>query len=139
MAKETKHSPLEGVLVRIAPLAIVVLACGSVTAAQVTSEVGSGEIRMLPPSDADRIQQSAERNNSAIAPKNFVKEETCLLPPLNLSTSAAVSARQLQVPANARKDSINKDAWRLRTRKLRMLRSAFAEPSSSIQNIPQRG
>ena len=104
MAKETKHSPLEGVLFRIAPLAIVVLACGSVTAAQVTSEVGSGEIRTLPPGDADRIQQSAERNNSAIAPKNFVKEETCLLPPLNLSTSAAVSARQLQVPANARKE-----------------------------------
>lgn len=106
MAKETKQSQLEEVLFRIAPLAIVILACSSLTLAQVTtnSEIGSGEIRTLPSRDADRLQQSSDRKNPAIAPKNFAKDETCLLPPLNLSTSAAVSARQLQVPGNARKE-----------------------------------
>src|SRR5215469_6281005 len=105
MAKQTKHSQPEGVLFRIASVAIVVLACGSLTSAQNTtnSEVGTGEIRTLPPSDADRVQL-ADRNNSAIAQKKLTKDETCLLPPLRLSTSAAVSARQLQVPANARKE-----------------------------------
>ena len=90
---------------RLSPVAIVVLACTALTSAQVpTSPVATGEIRTLPTSDADRIQQSVDRNNSAKAPKNVVKEETCLLPPLNLSNGAAVSTRQLQVPEHARKE-----------------------------------
>jgi predicted Zn-dependent protease len=60
--------------------------------------------RSEPPSDAATIQQSANRKNAAIAPRNFAKDDTCLLPPLNLSTSAPVSARQLEVPGNVRKE-----------------------------------
>lgn len=106
LAKETKRPQPGGRLIWIAVVASMVLACVFRTSAQVItkSEVESGEIRTLPSRDADKLQLSPDRNDSALAAKNLGKDETCLLPPLNLSSAGAVSARQLQVPGNARKE-----------------------------------
>ncbi len=92
---------------KIALVSIVVLVfVSSVASAQgtSTSEIDSGEIRTLPSADADRIRVSTPRTAPAAALKNSAKDDTCLLPPLNLTTAPAVSAEQLQIPANAKKE-----------------------------------
>jgi tetratricopeptide (TPR) repeat protein len=92
---------------QIALISIVFVGCASSAAsAQGTSipEIQNGEVRTLPPVDTDRIRLSTARNGPPAAPKNFAKDDSCLLPPLNLTTAAAVSAEQLQIPANAKKE-----------------------------------
>jgi hypothetical protein len=78
----------------------------SPASAQGTSSpsVQSGEIRTLPTGDSDRIQQSTVGNARLASAKNPASEEACLLPPLNLTPAPLVSAPQLQVPSNARKE-----------------------------------
>jgi tetratricopeptide (TPR) repeat protein len=91
---------------------VVVVILGSVfpfvsAQAQPTSKpaVDSGEIRTLPTADTDdRIRQRNARGSAPTALKNFAKNNTCLLPPLNLMSGPTVAAEQLQIPPKARKE-----------------------------------
>jgi tetratricopeptide (TPR) repeat protein len=69
-----------------------------------TCEVQSGEIRTLPTGESERIQQSTARNASLASPNRPVDRDACLLPPLDTTASPFVSAPQLQIPSNARKE-----------------------------------
>jgi len=62
----------------------------------------SGEIRTLPSADAGRIDLSSTRNGAAAA-RVSPKEDTCLLPPLNLTAASTVSTAELGIPAKAKK------------------------------------
>ena len=68
-----------------------------------TSEVTSGEIRTLPSADADQIQRNVP-GGASTARKSSAKDDTCLLPPLNLMSGPTVAAEQLQISAKARKE-----------------------------------
>jgi tetratricopeptide (TPR) repeat protein len=68
-----------------------------------TSEVTSGEIRTLPSADADQIQRNVP-DGASTARKRPAKDDTCLLPPLNLMSGPTVAAEQLQIPPKARKE-----------------------------------
>jgi YD repeat-containing protein len=65
-------------------------------------EIEGGEIRTLPAADVDRM--NAARNGVSAAPKVSSKDDTCLLPPLNLTATPTVAAQQLQIPAKTRKE-----------------------------------
>jgi len=67
------------------------------------SEVTTGEIRTLPSADADRIQRNVP-DGASNARKSSAKDDTCLLPPLNLMRGPTVAAEQLQIPPKARKE-----------------------------------
>ena len=64
----------------------------------------SGEIRTLPSADADRARLNTARTGPSATSKISANDDTCLLPPLNLTTTPMVAAEQLQVPAKTRKE-----------------------------------
>lgn len=52
----------------------------------------AGEVRTLPTADADRIHERNAREAASTLPKSSAKDETCLLPPLNLMSGPTVAA-----------------------------------------------
>jgi tetratricopeptide (TPR) repeat protein len=97
----------------LVPLFVLVLASGvpwaqmEKTTAPYPSipEVDAGEIRTLSVGGtADRVRVRNAQNGDVAPPKSSAKgDDTCLLPPLNL-TRSSIPAEQLQVPAAARKE-----------------------------------
>jgi tetratricopeptide (TPR) repeat protein len=90
----------------VAPIIVLVLA-SNVALVQgqnptSNSEIESGEVRTLPPTDADRITLSTNQKPAQVTPKSSANDDSCLLPPLNLTTAPVVSAGQLQIPAKAK-------------------------------------
>jgi hypothetical protein len=67
-------------------------------------ETDTGEIRTISPDEVDRIRLNNAQNGGPAAPTTPPKNDTCLLPPLNLTTTPTVAAAQLQLPAKTRKE-----------------------------------
>ncbi len=95
-------------LFKIVLAIVVILGCVS-TGVSVQAQqpanpvVTQGEIRTLPSADADRIQRNVP-DGASTARKSSAKDDTCLLPPLNLMSDPTVAAEQLQIPPKARKE-----------------------------------
>ena len=66
--------------------------------------VETGEIRTLPATDVDRIALRDLHDRPSTAKKISPKDESCLLPPLNLTSSPVVAAEQLQIAPKARRE-----------------------------------
>ncbi len=66
--------------------------------------VETGEIRTLPATDVDRIALRDLHDRPSIAKKISPKDDNCLLPPLNLTSSPVVAAEQLQITPKARRE-----------------------------------
>jgi tetratricopeptide (TPR) repeat protein len=81
-----------------------VVATGVSAQVQNNPEINAGEVRTLPTADADRIHERNAREAASTLPKSSAKDDTCLLPPLNLMSGPTVAAEQLQIPPKARKD-----------------------------------
>jgi tetratricopeptide (TPR) repeat protein len=66
-------------------------------------EIEDGEIRTMPSTDIDRIHvRDAEK--PSVNPEHKPTEDTCLLPPLNLTNRPTVSAEQLRIAEKAREE-----------------------------------
>ena len=66
-------------------------------------EIEDGEIRTMPSTDIDRIHiRDAEK--PSVNPEHKEAEDTCLLPPLNLTNRPTVSAEQLRIAEKAREE-----------------------------------
>jgi hypothetical protein len=63
-------------------------------------EIEDGEIKVVPSTDLDRIA-IAQAQKPVIARQIKTAYDTCLLPPLNLSSRPRISADQLRIPENA--------------------------------------
>lgn len=106
VAKQTRGAvPPFMIIVHLMVVVVLGFVATSVSAqVQNNSEINSGEVRTLPAAEADRIRLNDTRNGASATPKSSAKDDTCLLPPLNLTTTPIVAADQLRIPAKSRKE-----------------------------------
>jgi tetratricopeptide (TPR) repeat protein len=85
-------------------LLFVACAAGAQVQSPHIPEIDTGEIRTLPDADRDRINTRDAQNGRQDPTTHALKDDTCLLPPLNWTPNPVVSVDQLQIPARARKE-----------------------------------
>jgi len=100
-------------LYKSVPALVVVLMVASTVASAQSQSTGrppavpvveSGEIRTLQANDVDRIVIRDLKDRASTGPKISARDESCLLPPLNLMSSPVVAAEQLRIAPKARRE-----------------------------------
>lgn len=98
---------------KVVPALILLLIVASTVASAQPQKTGpfppspvveSGEIRTLPATLADRIAVRDLTEGASTGSKISAKGDSCLLPPLNLTSSPVVAAEQLQIAPKARRE-----------------------------------